>query len=174
MSKDFLTMADLEQGEFQIRKEKIENFYEQIVLPAMLGIKERYPNSFDSYDNSMGGVGNIPVYGDPRLLEIVYRNLFGNALKYGNPGGRVAYGVVDLGEKLMFNVWNEGPGIEPEEREKVFEKFYRIPNEITRSKRGTGLGLYNIKRIIEAHGGSLWCESEVGRWTNFLFTLPKE
>ena len=74
----------------------------------------------------------------------------------------------------MFNVWNEGPGIEPEEREKVFEKFYRIPNEITRSKRGTGLGLYNIKRIIEAHGGSLWCESEVGRWTNFLFTLPKE
>ena len=174
MSKDFLTMADLEQGEFQIRKEKIENFYEQIILPAMLGIKERYPNSFDSYDNSMGGVGNTPVYGDPRLLEIVYRNLFGNALKYGNPGGRVAYGVVDLGEKLMFNVWNEGPGIEPEEREKVFEKFYRIPNEITRSKRGTGLGLYNIKRIIEAHGGSLWCESEVGRWTNFLFTLPKE
>ncbi|MFH0957862.1 MAG: ATP-binding protein [Pseudomonadota bacterium] len=174
MSKDFLTMADIEQGEFQIRKEKIENFYEQIILPAMVGIKERYPNSFDSYDASMGGVGTIPVYGDPRFLEIVFRNLFGNALKYGNPGGRIAYGVVDLGDKLLFNVWNEGPGIEPQEREKVFEKFYRIPNEMTRSKRGTGLGLYNIKRIIEAHGGSLWCESEVGSWTNFLFTLPKE
>ncbi len=174
MSKDFLTMADLEQGEFQIRKEKIANFYEQIILPAMVGLKERYPNSFNSYDNSMGGVGNIPVYGDPRFLEIVFRNLFGNALKYGNPGGRIAYGVVDLGEKLLFNVWNEGPGIEPEEREKVFEKFYRIQNEMTRSKRGTGLGLYNIKRIIEAHGGSLWCESELGSWTNFLFTLPKE
>ncbi|MCX5872038.1 MAG: PAS domain-containing sensor histidine kinase [Deltaproteobacteria bacterium] len=173
MSRDFLTMADLEQGEFQIRKEEIGNFSEQIIFPAMVGLKERYPNSFDSYDESMGGVGSIPVYGDPRFLEIVYRNLFGNALKYGFPGPRIAYGVVDLGDKFLFNVWNAGPGIDPEEREKIFEKFYRIPNEMTHAKRGTGLGLYNIKRIIEAHGGNIWCESEVGRWVNFLFTLPK-
>ena len=174
MSRDFLTMADLEQGEFQIRKQEIGNFYEDVLLPAMVGLKERYPNSFDSYDQSLGGVGSVPVYGDPRFLEIVYRNLFGNALKYGYPGGRIAYGVVDLGDKFLFNVWNEGPGIEFEEREMIFEKFYRIPNEMTRAKRGTGLGLYNIKRIIEAHGGNIWCESEMGKWVNFLFTLPKE
>ncbi len=174
MSRDFLTMADLEQGEFQIRRQEIGNFYEDVLLPAMVGLKERYPNSFNSYDQSLGGVGSVPVYGDPRFLEIVYRNLFGNALKYGYPGGRIAYGVVDLGDKFLFNVWNEGPGIEIEEREKIFEKFYRIPNEMTRTKRGTGLGLYNIKRIIEAHGGNIWCESEIGKWVNFLFTLPKE
>jgi PAS domain S-box-containing protein len=174
MSRDFLTMADLEQGEFQIRRQEIGNFYEDVLLPAMVGLKERYPNSFNSYDQSLGGVGSVPVYGDPRFLEIVYRNLFGNALKYGYPSGRIAYGVVDLGDKFLFNVWNEGPGIEIEEREKIFEKFYRIPNEMTRTKRGTGLGLYNIKRIIEAHGGNIWCESEIGKWVNFLFTLPKE
>ena len=174
MSRDFLTMADLEQGEFQIRRQEIGNFYEDVLLPAMVGLKERYPNSFNSYDQSLGGVGSVPVYGDPRFLEIVYRNLFGNALKYGYPGGRIAYGVVDLGDEFLFNVWNEGPGIEIEEREKIFEKFYRIPNEMTRTKRGTGLGLYNIKRIIEAHGGNIWCESEIGKWVNFLFTLPKE
>ncbi len=174
MSKDFLTMADLEQGEFQIYKEEIENFFQQIILPAMVGLKERYPNSFENYDETMGGVGAVPIYGDPRFLEIVYRNLFGNALKYGVPGGKIAYGVVDLGDKFLLNVWNEGPGIEPEERDKVFEKFYRIRNEANRSKRGTGLGLYNIRRIIEAHGGAIWCESEVGSWVNFLFTLPKK
>ncbi len=174
MSRDFLTMADLEQGEFQIHKQEIADFFQQIILPAMIGLKERYPNSFKNYDETMGGVGSVPVYGDPRFLEIVYRNLFGNALKYGSPGGRIAYGVVDLGDKFLFNVWNEGLGIEPEEREKVFEKFYRIQNKMARAKRGTGLGLYNIKRIIEAHGGAIWCESEVGSWVNFLFTLPKK
>ena len=174
MSHDFLTMADLEQGEFQIYKQEIGNFFQQIILPAMVGLKERYPNSFENYDETMGGVGAVPIYGDPRFLEIVYRNLFGNALKYGARGGKIAYGIVDLGDKFLLNVWNEGPGIEPEEREKIFEKFYRIRNEMNRSKRGTGLGLYNIRRIIEAHGGSIWCESEVGRWVNFLFTLPKK
>ncbi len=173
MSKDFLTMADLEQGEFQIHKEEIENFFQQVILPAMIGLKERYPNSFENYDETMGGVGSVHVCGDPRLLTIVYRNLFGNALKYGYPGGKIAYGLKDLGERFMFNVWNEGLGIEPNERKKVFEKFYRIPNEITRVKRGTGLGLYNIKKIIEAHDGTIWCESEPGMWVNFLFTLPK-
>ncbi|MGC8657746.1 MAG: PAS domain-containing sensor histidine kinase [Desulfomonilaceae bacterium] len=174
MSKDFLTMADLEQGEFQIHKEDIENFFQQVILPAMVGLKERYPDSFEKYDETMGGVGSVRVCGDPRLLTIVYRNLFGNALKYGYPGGKIAYGVKDLGESFMFNVWNEGEGIEPDQRNKVFEKFYRIPNEITRVKRGTGLGLYNIKKIIEAHDGTIWCESEVGSWANFLFILPKE
>lgn len=173
MSRDFLTMADLEQGEFQLHKEVIEDFYEQVILPAMHGLRERYPDSFQSYDASMGGVGAIKVSADPRLMEVVYRNLFGNALKYGKPKGKIAYGVVFGGSEYIFNVWNEGPGIEPHEAEKIFNKFYRVKNENTKDKRGTGLGLYNIRKIIEAHGGRIWCESKPGHWINFLFTLPK-
>ena len=173
MSRDFLTMADLEQGEFQLRLETIGDFYEQVILPAMHGLKERYPNSFQSYDASMGGVGAIRVEADPRLMEVVYRNLFGNALKYGKPNGRIAYGVVFGEREYIFNVWNEGPGVEPHEAEKIFNKFYRVKNEATKDKRGTGLGLYNIRKIIEAHGGRIWCESKPGHWINFLFTLPR-
>lgn len=173
MSRDFLTLADLEQGEFQLRKEVIEDFYEQVILPAMVGLRERYPNSFQSYDASMGGVGAIRVMADPRLMEVVYRNLFGNALKYGKPNGRIAYGVAFLDTEYVFNVWNEGPGVEPHEAEKIFDKFYRVKNEMTKGKRGTGLGLYNIRKIIEAHGGRIWCESVPGQWINFLFTLPR-
>ncbi len=174
MSKDFLVMAELEHGEFQVRKEKIDDFYIEVILPAMIGIKERYPDSFESYDESMGGVGSVRLMGNRGLLEIVYRNLFGNALKYRDEDGTIAYGVIDKGDRYLFNVWNAGPGVPVDQVEKIFQKFYRVPDETTRDKRGTGLGLYNIRRIIEGHGGRIWCESQPGHWINFLFELPKE
>ncbi|MEW6532230.1 MAG: ATP-binding protein [Thermodesulfobacteriota bacterium] len=174
MTVDFLVMAELEHGEFHVRKRLIENYYEEVILPAMLGLKERYPDSLPSYDTSMGGVGNISVMGDPNLLQIVYRNLFGNALKYRSPHGKISYGVELWPGHYQFNVWNEGPGVPLGETEKIFDKFYRVNTELTKQKRGTGLGLYNIRRIIEAHGGRIWCETRPGGWINFLFTLPKE
>jgi PAS domain S-box-containing protein len=174
MSRDFLVMAELEHGEFQVRKRLIHNFYKEVIYPAMIGLKERYPDSFQSYDASMGGVGAIALMGDPALLEIVYRNLFGNALKYRDPEKKVAYGVEEYPDHYLFNVWNGGPGVPHDQQEKIFEKFYRVHDETTRDKRGTGLGLYNIRRIIEAHGGRIWCETRPGQWINFLFVLPKE
>jgi len=174
MSRDFLMMAELEYGEFQVRKRAIKNFYEEVILPAMVGLKERYPESFKSYDASMGGVGNITLMGDPALLEVVYRNLFGNALKYRYPDGKIAYGVLDRPDSYLFNVWNEGPGVARDQLDRIFDKFYRVRDETTQDKRGTGLGLYNIRRIVEAHGGRIWCESVPGKWVNFLFVLPKQ
>ncbi len=174
MTRDFLVMADLERGELRVRKIQITDFYSQVILPAMLGLKERYPDSFESYDTSMGGVGAIRLMGDPALLEIVYRNLFGNALKYRGAGGKVSYGVEERGDSYLFNVWNEGPGVGLDQVEKVFDKFYRADDENTKSKRGTGLGLYNIRQIIDAHGGKIWCETRPGYWINFLFILPKK
>jgi PAS domain S-box-containing protein len=172
MSWDFLVMAELEHGEFGVRKELIKDFYADVIEPAMVGIKERYPHS--AYDTSMGGVGHIEIMGDRSLLQVVYRNLFGNALKYRHPHGRVSYGVVTQPDGYIFNVWNEGPGVPQDQVERIFDKFYRVDNDITRGKRGTGLGLYNIRRIIEAHGGWIWCETSPGLWVNFLFRLPKQ
>jgi PAS domain S-box-containing protein len=174
MSRDFLVMAELEHGEFTIRKQLIKNLYEEVILPAITGLRERYPDSFESYDTSMGGVGAIELQGDPALLEIVYRNLFGNALKYSYPGGKLAYGFVDQGDSFLFNVWNTGPGVASDLVERIFDKFYRVHDASTKGKRGTGLGLYNVRKIIEAHGGRIWCETKPGEWINFLFVLPKE
>ena len=173
MSRDFLVMAELEHGEFTIRKQLIRNFHAEVIVPAMTGLKERYPDSFESYDISMGGVGGIQLKGDPTLLEIVYRNLFGNALKYCYPGAKIAYGFVDQGDTYLFNVWNAGPGFAPDLADKIFDKFYRVRDDTTEGKRGTGLGLYNVRKIIEAHGGRIWCETKLGEWINFLFVLPK-
>jgi signal transduction histidine kinase len=174
MTRDYLIMAELEHGHLQVRKEYIKDFYEEVILPAMIGLKERYPDSFENYDESMGGVRAISLMGDRGLLETVYRNLFGNALKYRSPEGKVAYGVVDRGDSYEFNVWNAGPGVDTHQTTRIFEKFYRVPDDTTRNKKGTGLGLYNIRRIIEGHGGRIWCESRSGAWINFVFQLPKE
>jgi PAS domain S-box-containing protein len=173
MTRDYLIMAELEHGTLQVRKEPISNFYKEVILPAMIGLKERYPDSFESYDESMGGVGAISLLGDRSLLEIVYRNLFGNALKYRSAHGKIAYGVRDLGDRYEFNVWNAGPGVDSDQVDKIFDKFYRVANETTRDKRGTGLGLYNIRKIIAGHGGRIWCVSNPGHWINFIFQLPK-
>lgn len=86
----------------------------------------------------------------------------------------MAYGFVEKEDSFLFNVWNSGPGVDPADQEKIFDKFYRVQDETTREKRGTGLGLYNVRRIIEAHGGKIWCESQPGEWINFLFLLPKK
>ncbi len=174
MSKDFLVMAELDHGELRPRKKLIGDFYRQVIYPAMVGLKERYPDSFDTYDTSMGGVGAVQLHGDAGLLEIVYRNLFGNALKYRHPDGNISYGVSEQPDAYIFNVWNQGPGVAPDQVERIFEKFYRGDDEHTKNKKGTGLGLYNIRRIIEAHGGRIWCEARPGEWVNFLFILPKE
>ncbi len=174
MTRDFLVMSNLERGEFQLRKELIEDLHEEAILPAMTGLRERYPDSFESYDSRMADANGIRLQGNKELLQIVYRNLFGNALKYGNPGSKILYGVEERPDRYLLNVWNAGPGIPKDKVERIFDKFYRIHDENTHGKPGTGLGLSNIRRIIEAHGGRIWCETNPGEWINFLFELPKE
>jgi PAS domain S-box-containing protein len=174
MSRDFLVMSDLEQGDLHCRKERIEDVREEVIIPAMIGLKERYPDSFEKYESDPNEIPKVSLMGNRDLLEIVFRNLFGNALKYMKPGGKIKYGVTPHLEGYLFNVWNDGPGIPKSETEKIFEKFYRIHDENTKGKRGTGLGLYNIRKIIQGHKGRIWCETEPGQWINFLFTIPKD
>jgi signal transduction histidine kinase len=77
-------------------------------------------------------------------------------------------------EEWLFYIKNEGRGIPADKLAVVFEKFARLEGELERHSRGTGLGLFNAKVIVEKHGGRIWAESEEGAWANFLFTLPKE
>jgi two-component system phosphate regulon sensor histidine kinase PhoR len=152
----------------------IEDLHKEVILPAMTGLRERYPDSFESYDSLMTDKNGIRLRGNKDLLETVYRNLFGNALKYGSSGTRIRYGVEERSDEYLLNVWNAGPGVPKDKVERIFDKFYRIHDDNTRGKKGTGLGLSNIRRIIEAHGGRIWCETNPGEWINFLFELPKE
>ncbi len=103
-----------------------------------------------------------------RVLQVL-SNLLGNALKFTPPGGRVTLSVDREGTTVRFAVVDTGPGIPRENLSSIFERFWKVEAS---GERGTGLGLYIAKGIVDAHGGRIWAESEVGRGARFYFTLP--
>ncbi|MCD4785501.1 MAG: GAF domain-containing protein [Candidatus Eremiobacteraeota bacterium] len=111
---------------------------------------------------------SIVVYGDREKLREVFINLISNALKFTPEGGLISIGGVKLNGQAEVRVSDTGKGIPNSEIPKLFQKFSQVKGE----KRGTGLGLYICKRIVEAHEQKIWVESVVGEGTSFIFTLP--
>ena len=111
---------------------------------------------------------------DPDKLEQILTNLLSNAVKYSPDGGEVRVRARRLDGFVEVSVRDQGIGMTPEQMERLFQRFSRIETRATRRIRGTGLGLYLTKRLVEAHGGRIWVESEVGKGSTFYFTLPME
>ena len=117
--------------------------------------------------------GVLPkALGDERWLHLVLDNLVSNAIKFTHPGGRVRVRVQDKGEFVMVSVADDGIGIPLEDREKVFERFYRAGNRSEVNAPGTGLGLAIAREVVDKHGGKIWLESELGKGTTFHFVVP--
>jgi len=112
------------------------------------------------------------VMADPDAMNQVFGNLIENAMKYGKAGKKIRVGARTLESEVEFTVQDFGPGIASEHLERIFERFYRIDKARSRESGGTGLGLAIVKHIVEAHGGRIWVESELGRGARFQFTLP--
>lgn len=109
---------------------------------------------------------------DPLRVERILYNLLENAVKYSHPGGRIRVtGKVD-GRMALIGVSDEGPGISPDDRARLFQPFSRLHESMAQGKAGTGLGLLVCQRLVEAHGGTIWVESEPDRGSTFYFTLP--
>jgi signal transduction histidine kinase len=117
--------------------------------------------------------GLAQVLGDEQRLLQVFDNLLGNAIKFSPDGGEVRVKVYEREDCLQAQVTDQGIGIAPEQTEKIFERFYQVDGSTTRRFSGAGLGLTIVKRIVEAHGGKIWVESELGKGSTFCFTIPK-
>lgn len=113
-----------------------------------------------------------PAVGDQRWLGLVVDNLVSNALKFTRPGGKVGIEVRDKGEFLMVSVSDDGIGIPAQDREKIFERFYRASNRAEVNAPGTGLGLAIAREVVAKHGGKIWFDSEPGQGTTFRFVVP--
>jgi NtrC-family two-component system sensor histidine kinase KinB len=108
---------------------------------------------------------------DPARLERVVTNLLSNALKYSEPGEPVTVRLIQADGEIVTAISDHGRGIAPEELPHLLEKYYRA--QAGREASGSlGLGLYITKGLVEAHGGRIWVESEVGRGSTFSFSLP--
>jgi two-component system sensor histidine kinase KdpD len=112
------------------------------------------------------------VWADNRLLEMALLQLLDNASKYASPGSPIALRVTSTDSEVVFNVQNEGSFIAPEERLRIFQRFYRSPGSQHKAP-GTGIGLSVAKRIAEAHTGRVWVESDSEASTTFFFALPR-
>jgi len=112
-----------------------------------------------------------PVQGDPEHLRRVLTNLVDNALKFVAEAGRVRVSVAPDGGFVRFSVADNGPGIPPEYRERIFGRYVQVPGRVAR-RRGTGLGLAYCRMIVEMHGGKIWVESSPLGGSDFIYTLP--
>jgi signal transduction histidine kinase len=110
---------------------------------------------------------------DPALLRVVVTNLLSNAVKYGRESGELRLTVRREPHELAVRVWNEGPGFPPAQRGLLFRRFSRLTTPELRKRRGTGLGLYNARRIILLHGGRVGADSLEGAWAEFWFSIPQ-
>ena len=120
-------------------------------------------------------VPDLTVSGDANRLDQVLANLVDNAVKYGRADGRVVVGGKKrVDGRLEMFVRDDGPGIPPEAIDRVFERFYRVDKARSRDQGGTGLGLAIVKHIVQAHGGEVRVESELGQGATFYFTLAAE
>jgi signal transduction histidine kinase len=111
------------------------------------------------------------VTGDERRIRQVIFNLLSNAVKFTPSGGLVDVSATQSGGEVMVSVADTGPGIAVEDLDRIFQEFQQT-EEGARHQDGTGLGLALSKRFVEMHGGRIWCDSEVGRGSTFVFALP--
>ena len=116
--------------------------------------------------------GLPPVHADKAKLRQVLINLLSNSAKFTPDGGKLKIEAVRKGEWCQVSLVDNGVGINKEDQERIFEPFCQVDNPLTKEKGGAGLGLTVAKQIIEKHGGKIWVDSEYGKGSRFIFTLP--
>jgi two-component system sensor histidine kinase CiaH len=149
LCNNILLASQLEAGEYKASKNDVN--FSALAVRVVSDFSLRFPNR-----NIIAEVEeDIIVTGEELLLELLITNLVENAIKYSSKDAPVKVVLAQKEECVQMQVIDEGPGIDEEEREKIFEKFYRIGNEETRSAKGTGLGLYLCRQIAKQHEATI-------------------
>lgn len=115
----------------------------------------------------------LAVYGDEPLLIVAVHNLITNAIAYSSPGARVGVGARGVDGAVEIAVTDQGIGIADEDKERVFERFFRVDEARSRRTGGTGLGLAIVKHTVQNHGGEVKVWSQLGRGSTFTIRLPQ-
>jgi two-component system, OmpR family, phosphate regulon sensor histidine kinase PhoR len=168
LTEDLLALASVESGDYKLKLERVPA--STLVEEAVASLAGLVLDSALTLE--VGETTDEPVLADLDALSQVFGNLVENAMKYGKAGGRVRVGARRQDGLIEFYVQDFGPGIAYEHLPRIFERFYRVDKARSRESGGTGLGLAIAKHIVQAHGGDIRCESELGFGATFLFRLP--
>ena len=151
----------------------------EINLTALLAeAVERVKVSYDLRDDAVSfnqNDTNIRVSGDANELQTVFTNLLENAVKYSENDVKISLAVRNLNEKYaVVRIKDAGIGIASAELKRIFKRFYRVPSLVMQKTKGTGLGLFIVRSIVQKHGGKIFAESKgEGMGTTFIVQLPK-
>ena len=166
--QDLLTISALESGRLKLNLQPLE--LHPLADKVLADLHAKAENKNVSLVNELP---KFATHADVNRLDQVFANLVDNAIKYGRASGTVTVGGKKLDDgNLEIFVRDDGPGIPAESLDRVFERFYRVDKARSRDQGGTGLGLSIVKHIVQAHGGEVRCESELGKGATFFFTLP--
>ena len=167
LTKQLLLLASLDRDE-DIMKRKTVNIGKQI--------KELVRNNQWQIGEKGITLGftlpDVEITGDPSLLNAVWDNLLTNAIKYNKPNGTIEISIEEQGKSVLVIFEDTGIGMNNKEKERIFDRFYRVDTARTRSVDGTGLGLSIVAAIVTLHGGLIHVNSIENRGTNFVVELP--
>jgi len=169
MALGFNNLSRAETEGFSPKKQHVSDFEKEIVQPAIQDFSEAASQNHMSISCH---ADLVSAEVDPGLMRTVMDNLIGNAVKYGKEGTTIRVAVKSSNESISVSVRNEGVGVPKERFSDLFVKFSRIHDESLKSKKGTGVGLYLVKRIIGIHGGRVDVNGEYGSWIEFSFDIP--
>jgi signal transduction histidine kinase len=167
---DLLSINRIETGrlEYNFTPINLQHVAESVLLDI-------YPlaNKKQVSINFRGKGLKIPlVAADPEKIRVVFQNILENAVKYTGSGGHVTLELRNRGGEVLTTVNDDGIGMPKEEQKAIFTRFYRAPSAVKMQTEGSGLGLYLVKAIVEAHGGKVWFESDKGKGSTFYFSIP--
>ena len=169
LTEDLLRLSemDAERLELEIRRASVSQLVESCYETAQRRANEK------GLSLSLELPASLPdVAGDARRLQEVLQNLLDNAIQYTLPNGRIVLSAETKNDEVILTVADTGIGIPQSDQPRIFERFYRVDAARSREAGGTGLGLAIAKHLIEAHGGRLWVESEIGVGSKFHFAVP--
>ena len=172
MISELLDVSRLEAGrELELKLERFDfvELCEQVVESQRMAL-----NNPEDYFLYVDAAGAIEIHADRDRIEQVVTNLVSNAVKYSPEGGSVRVEIKASENSVALSVADKGMGMTAQQQAALFQKFYRTPDAQQSGIEGTGLGLFLVKQLIEAHGGAITVESEQGKGATFRVALPRE
>jgi two-component system, NtrC family, sensor histidine kinase KinB len=167
--KELLDLSKLESGKYEMKKELVE--FRRLVADAVRPL--RLPFEEKQIHLELDIPEHLPALSaDPHQLTWVITNLLSNALRYTDTGGKVLLTAKEEKQGLLVTVADTGHGIPHENLETVFDKFVQVKSSTETTPGSVGLGLAIAREVVEAHGGRIWVESQIGVGSTFFFTIP--
>lgn len=166
--EDIITLQRIDEGNLQLEVLSMAEMVSTAVAShSMVADKKGLRVQMES----SGDAGWVNI--DRGRINQVLDNLIANAIKFSPDGGTISVGMFERDNMVCVSVADEGIGMPAEKHKRIFERFYQIDGSSRRRFGGTGIGLAIVKRIIDAHHGDIWVESEINQGSSFFFTLPK-